>query len=67
MVCRACRHAILGDEVVAYIHREVDASPPPDAALIEALRPILTNPAFPDRGPRCTGPNGRECIAPTGS
>lgn len=50
MPCRACRHAILGDEVVAHIRQHVEATPPPDAALIEALRPIFTNPAFPGGG-----------------
>lgn len=42
---RAERLAILGPEVVARCHAHADAAPPPDAELIAALRPILTNPA----------------------
>lgn len=42
---RAERLALLGPEVIAYIHAEVDAAPPPDADLIAVLRRILTNPA----------------------
>ncbi|MFE5492599.1 hypothetical protein ACFQ7Z_21985 [Streptomyces virginiae] len=64
MPCRACRHAILGDEVVAHIRKLVDAAPPPDQELIAALRPILTNPAQRGKGATCTGPNGRGCLNP---
>ncbi|MGR4883997.1 hypothetical protein ACIPUC_31895 [Streptomyces sp. LARHCF249] len=42
---RAERRALLGDEMIEYIHRRVAEAPPPDAELIAALRPILTNPA----------------------
>lgn len=42
---RAERRALLGDAVIEQIHRRVAAAPPPDAELIAALRPILTNPA----------------------
>ncbi len=42
---RAERLAILGPDVIARCHAEADAAPPPDAELIAALRPILTNPA----------------------
>ncbi|MFF4369683.1 hypothetical protein [Streptomyces sp. NPDC001594] len=41
------RLAILGPATVAAIHKRVAAAPPPSDALIEALRPILTNPAKP--------------------
>ncbi|MFJ3173755.1 hypothetical protein ACIPJK_23650 [Streptomyces roseus] len=44
---RAERLALLGPDVVAHIHREVAAAPPPSPELIAALRPILTNPARP--------------------
>jgi len=44
-VTRAERLAILGAEVIARCEAEADAAPPPDAELIAALRPILTNPA----------------------
>lgn len=42
---RAERLALLGPAVIAQIHERVAAAPPPDAELIAALRPILTNPA----------------------
>lgn len=42
---RAERLALLGPDVIAQIHKRVAAAPPPDAELIAALRPILTNPA----------------------
>jgi hypothetical protein len=44
-VTRAERLALLGPDFVAYIRERVAAAPPPDAELIAALRPILTNPA----------------------
>ncbi|MFB6809465.1 hypothetical protein [Streptomyces sp. NPDC056387] len=42
---RAERIALLGPEFVAYIRERVAEAPPPDDALIDTLRPILTNPA----------------------
>ncbi|WKD36562.1 hypothetical protein [Streptomyces xanthophaeus] len=39
------RIAILGAATVARLEAEAAAAPPPDAELIAALRPILTNPA----------------------
>ncbi|MEW1638593.1 hypothetical protein AB0469_31615 [Streptomyces sp. NPDC093801] len=44
---RAERLAILGPATIAEIHERVAAAPPPSDALIESLRPILTNPAKP--------------------
>ncbi|MFD4740556.1 hypothetical protein ACFWNQ_24810 [Streptomyces virginiae] len=42
---RAERLALLGPDVIEHIHTLVAAAPPPDAELVAALRPILTNPA----------------------
>lgn len=42
---RAERLALLGPEVIEQIRQRVAQAPPPDAELIAALRPILTNPA----------------------
>lgn len=42
---RAERRALLGDDVIAYIHDQVAAAPPPPPELIEELRRILTRPA----------------------
>ncbi|MFF6940408.1 hypothetical protein [Streptomyces lavendulae] len=42
---RAERVALLGPAIVAHIERSVAAAPPPTPELIDALRPILTNPA----------------------
>lgn len=39
------RLRILGPAVVAEIHRQVDAAPPPPPELIARLRLILTQPA----------------------
>lgn len=44
---RAERLALLGPEFVAHIRKRVAEAPTPDAELIAALRPILTNPANP--------------------
>ncbi|MFI8278506.1 hypothetical protein ACIGBH_27270 [Streptomyces sp. NPDC085929] len=37
--------------MIARIRQEAAAAPPPDAALIAALRMILTHPALPTAGP----------------
>ncbi|MEU4947663.1 hypothetical protein [Streptomyces lavendulae] len=42
---RAERLALLGPDFVAYIRESVASAPPPSPELIDALRPILTNPA----------------------
>ncbi|MFG2978819.1 hypothetical protein ACGFYY_38260 [Streptomyces sp. NPDC048331] len=42
---RAERIARLGPEYVAYIRQRVAEAPAPDAAHVDELRPILTNPA----------------------
>lgn len=39
------RRRLLGDDVIAHIHREVAAAPPPSPGLIAELRRILTAPA----------------------
>lgn len=39
------RRALLGDEVIAHIHAEVEKAPAPSPELIDFLRPILTRPA----------------------
>lgn len=39
------RRALLGDDVIARIHREVAAAPAPTAEVIARLRRILTHPA----------------------
>ncbi|MFE0376206.1 hypothetical protein ACFW1M_11580 [Streptomyces inhibens] len=45
------RRALLGDEVIAHIRKEVAAAPPPSAGVIASLRPILTSrpPVITDR------------------
>ncbi|MFH9248180.1 hypothetical protein ACH4LK_22460 [Streptomyces lydicus] len=37
------RRALLGDELIAHIRKEVAAAPPPTRELIARLRPILTS------------------------
>ncbi|MGW1669025.1 hypothetical protein [Streptomyces sp. NPDC002324] len=38
------RRAILGDDVIAYIHERVAEAPPPPPELVDALRRIFTQP-----------------------
>lgn len=45
------RLALLGPDVIARIRREAAAAPPMPPELVDALRPILTNPAYPAPGP----------------
>ncbi|GAB2731431.1 hypothetical protein [Streptomyces bullii] len=39
------RRALLGDDVIAHIHKCVEAAPEPTPDVIESLRRILTHPA----------------------
>ncbi|WP_329215077.1 hypothetical protein OG352_05950 [Streptomyces sp. NBC_01485] len=39
------RHALLGPEIVAHIHKVVDAAPDPSPELVAELRRIMTRPA----------------------
>lgn len=41
------RRELLGDEVIAHIHRIVDEAPPPPPEVVEVLRRIFTNPLGP--------------------
>jgi hypothetical protein len=41
---RAERRALLGDEVLAHIEKEVDAAPEPTPEVVESLRRIFTQP-----------------------
>ncbi|MFI2761330.1 hypothetical protein ACH5A3_21050 [Streptomyces echinatus] len=38
------RRALLGDDVIAYIHEVVDAAPEPTPEVVERLRRIFTQP-----------------------
>ncbi len=40
------RRALLGDDVIAHIHKCVDAAPEPTPKVVEALRRIFTLPAL---------------------
>lgn len=44
------RRELLGDEIIAHIHREVALAPPPPPELIARLRLILA-PGYVTRGP----------------
>jgi hypothetical protein len=37
------RRALLGDDVIAHIHAEVDAAPAPTGEVLARLRPILSS------------------------
>lgn len=41
------RRALLGDNVIAHIHAEVDAAPEPTPDVVEALRRIFARPVVP--------------------
>lgn len=38
------RRALLGDDVIAWIHQRVEAAPEPSDELVEELRRIITRP-----------------------
>lgn len=41
------RRALLGDHVIAHIHRCIDAAPEPSPEVVADLRRIMTRPAGP--------------------
>jgi hypothetical protein len=51
-VTREERRSLLGDEVIARIHKRVAAAPEPSPELVEELRRIMTRPAGTVPAPR---------------
>lgn len=46
------RHALLGPEIVAWIHERVKEAPEPSPELVDDLRRIMTNPGGAIPAPR---------------